>query len=236
VVWHQNHSDNFSSVWASKLMVTVSGSLASKPDATVSGGLASKPIMMVSGGLASKPAATVSSGLASKPTATVSGGLASKPTVMGFSGLASKPVVIGFLVEPQNQGGGGFPSLGLKTGDYDLVIWASKSPRRFLGLSLRTKQASVCQLRHKIDVRATAWDTRRDLATCFPWKQVWLGFSSPASRLAEARRRVVHMAPLRRLRRSQVEDGQVDAMGCVGRCYPCFAVFVLLGPRGIVVI
>jgi hypothetical protein len=40
--------------------------------------------------------------------------------------LASKPVV-GFLVEPQNQGGGGFLSLGLKTSSYSLVIWASKS-------------------------------------------------------------------------------------------------------------
>jgi hypothetical protein len=28
----------------------------------------------------------------------------------------------GFLVEPQNQGGGGFPGLGLKTGDSGLVI------------------------------------------------------------------------------------------------------------------
>jgi hypothetical protein len=46
----------------------------------------------------------------------------------------------------------------------------------------------------------------------------------------------VHMPPLRRLRRSQVEDGRVDVTGCVRPCYPCFAVFFLLGPRGIVVI
>jgi hypothetical protein len=49
----------------------------------------------------------------------------------------------GFLVEPQNQGGGGFPSLSLKTGSSGLVIWASKSPRRFLGLGIKTKWASV---------------------------------------------------------------------------------------------
>jgi hypothetical protein len=36
-------------------------------------------------------------------------------------GLALKPVV-GFLVEPQNQGGGGFSSLGLKTINSGLVI------------------------------------------------------------------------------------------------------------------
>jgi hypothetical protein len=52
-------------------------------------------------------------------------------------GLALKPVV-GFLVEPQNQGDGGYPGLSLKTYNYDLVIWASKSPRWFLGLGLKT--------------------------------------------------------------------------------------------------
>jgi hypothetical protein len=79
-------------------------------------GLASKPAAMVFTSLASKPVATVFSSLASKLVATVSPGLASKPTV-------------GFLVEPQNQGGGGFPSLDLKTGSSGLVICASKSPR-----------------------------------------------------------------------------------------------------------
>jgi hypothetical protein len=59
--------------------------------------------------------------LASKPVATVFSGLTSKLVVTVFSGLASKPVV-GFLVETQNQGGGGFPGLALKTGSYGLVI------------------------------------------------------------------------------------------------------------------
>jgi hypothetical protein len=75
----------------------------------VSSGLASKPAVMVFAGLASKPVATVFFSLASKLVATVSPGLASKPAV-------------GFLVEAQNQGGGGFPGLGLKTGSSDLVI------------------------------------------------------------------------------------------------------------------
>jgi hypothetical protein len=44
------------------------------------------------------------------------------------------------------------------------------------------------------------------------------------------------MAPSRRLRRRQVEDGRVDAMGYVGPCYPTLDVFNVLGPRGIVVI
>jgi hypothetical protein len=53
--------------------------------------------------------------------ATVFSSLASKLVVTVFSNLASKPVV-GFFVEPQNQNGGGFPGLGLKTGSSGLVI------------------------------------------------------------------------------------------------------------------
>jgi hypothetical protein len=88
---------------ASKLVATVSSSLASKPPTTVFAGLASKPVAMVFSSLASKLVTTVSPGLASKP-------------------------VVGFLVEPQNQGGGGFSGLGLKIDSSSLVIWASKSP------------------------------------------------------------------------------------------------------------
>jgi hypothetical protein len=76
---------------------------------------------MVSGGLASKPAVTVFAGLAAKPVASIFTGLASKPVVTVSPGLASKPAD-GFLVEPQNQGGGGFPGLGIKTGSSSLVI------------------------------------------------------------------------------------------------------------------
>jgi hypothetical protein len=38
------------------------------------------------------------------------------------------------------------------------------------------------------------------------------------------------------LRQRQVEDGRVDATGYVGPCYHTFAVFDVLGLRGIVVI
>jgi hypothetical protein len=129
--------------------------------------------------LASKPAATVFAGLTSKPVATVFSSLASKLVVTVSPCLASKPVVC-FLVEPQNQGGGEFSGLGLKTGSSGLVIWASKSPRRFLGLGLKIKQTLVCRLRHKTDGGRSARDTCRDLAACLAWKQVWLGFPSLA--------------------------------------------------------
>jgi hypothetical protein len=64
---------------------------------------------MIFSSLASKLVVTILSSLASKLVATVSPGLASKPAV-------------DFLVEPQNQGGGGFLGLGLKTGSSGLVI------------------------------------------------------------------------------------------------------------------
>jgi hypothetical protein len=175
---------------ASKPATTVSSGLASKPTAMVFSSLTSKPVATVFSSLASKLVVTVFSSLASKLVAMVSSGLASKPAVMVFSDLASKSVatvffslalklvatvspglaskpVVGFLVEPQNQGGGGFPGLSLKIGSFGLVIWASKSPRRFLGLGLKTKWASVCRLRHKTDGGRSARDKRRDLATCF---------------------------------------------------------------------
>jgi hypothetical protein len=102
---------------------------------------------------------TISSGLASKPAVTGFSSLASKLVATDSLGLASKPVV-GFFVEPQNQDGGGFSGLGLKTGSSGLVIWASKSPRRFLLFSLKTNRASVYRLRHKTDGGRSARDTR----------------------------------------------------------------------------
>jgi hypothetical protein len=127
--------------------------------ATVFAGLDSKPVTTISSDLASKPAATVFSSLASKLVATISPGLASK-------------LVVGFFVEPQNQGGGGFLGLCLKIGSSGLVICASISPRRFLDLCLKTKWASVCRLRHKIDGGRSVRDMRRDLPSCLTWKQV----------------------------------------------------------------
>jgi hypothetical protein len=159
---------------------------ASKPRSTVCEWFDLKTTQTVFTGLASKPMATVSSSLASKSAATVFSSLASKLMAMVSPGWASKSVV-GFLVEPQNQGGGGFPGLGLKTNSSGLVICASKSPRRFLGLGLKTKWALVCRLCHKIDGGRSARDTHRDLVACLAWKQIWLGFPSLATRLVEAR-------------------------------------------------
>jgi hypothetical protein len=57
-----------------------------------------------------------------------------------------------FFVWHQNHSLG-FSILGLKTSSFGLVIWPTKSLRRYLGLGLKTKWAMVCQLCLKIDGR-----------------------------------------------------------------------------------
>jgi hypothetical protein len=104
-----------------------------------------------------------------------------------FSEFSLKTGGDGFSRFVLKTGGGAFPGLGLKTGSYRLVIWDSKSPRWFLGLGLKTKQAVFYQLRHKTNGRInTVWGTRQDLAACFTWKQVGLGFSYLAPTQVEA--------------------------------------------------
>jgi hypothetical protein len=152
-------------------------------------------------GWASKPSSTVCQLFDLKTTGTVFSDLASKSVATVSLGLASKPVV-GFFVQPQNQGGARFLSLGLKTDNYSLVIWALKSPRWFLLFGPQNQVddgLSVAPQNRWED--ATAWGTRQDLTACFTWKQVGLGFLSLASRLVEARRRMIHAAPSRRLHR-----------------------------------
>jgi hypothetical protein len=127
-------------------MSTVCEWFSLKTTRTVFVGLASELVTTVSSSSVSKPAAMIFSSLASKLVVTVSPSLASKP-------------VIGFLVEPQNQGGGGFPGLGFKISSSSLVIWVSKSLQLFLGLGLKTQWAWVCRLCHKTDGGRSARDT-----------------------------------------------------------------------------
>jgi hypothetical protein len=122
--------------------------LASKPRSTVCEWFGLKTTRTIFASLASKPVATVFAGLASKPVVTVFSSFASKLVVTVSPGLASKPVV-GFLVEPQNQGGGAFFDLGLKTDSYgfgDLclkitatVSWFGSQNQACFGLSVATQ-------------------------------------------------------------------------------------------------
>jgi hypothetical protein len=120
-----------------------------------------------------------------------------------------------------------FSGLGLKTGSYGLVIWASKSPWHFLGLGLKTKWATVCQLRHKIDGgwrrRGAHFGSTGLLRVEASWDRV----SQSGLKTGGDVTRMLHVPSLLRLNRVEVEDGL---------CYPYFAVFIALGPRGILVV
>jgi hypothetical protein len=116
-------------------------------------------------------------------------GLASKPRSTVSPGFTSKLLATVFVVWPQYHSLR-FSGLGLKTSSCGLLIWPTKSPRRFLGLGLKTKWAMVCWLCLKTDGRMKmVRDTHWDLAACFAWKRVGLGFPSLASRLSEVWRK-----------------------------------------------
>jgi hypothetical protein len=81
----------------------------------------------------------------------------------------------------------GFSRFGLKTGNYGLVVLASKLSRQFFGLDFKIKWATVYQLCHKTNRRMkTVRDRRQDLVACFTWKQDGVGFPNLTSRLVEA--------------------------------------------------
>jgi hypothetical protein len=57
-----------------------------------------------------------------------------------------------------------------KTYKVEVENQLQKKIKRFLGLCLKTKHASICRLRYKTDGGRSTWDTCRDLAACFAWK------------------------------------------------------------------
>jgi hypothetical protein len=75
----------------------------------------------------------------------------------------------------------------------------------------------------------------RDLATCFTWKQVGLGFPSLPLRLVKVRLYVVYFASSWRSHGVEAEDERVNAMGYVGPFYPKIIAFIVLGHKGMVV-
>jgi hypothetical protein len=63
----------------------------------------------------------------------------------------------------------------------------------------------------------------------------WARVFQFASKLVEARRWVVHVATSQRSHEDEAEDGRVDVMGCIRFFYLNFVIFIVLGPRGILV-
>jgi hypothetical protein len=87
----------------------------------------------------------------------------------------------------------------------------------------------------------TAQGTRRDLAACFACSRVSLGasrvrVSQCGLKTSGATMWMVHVASSRRLRGVEAENGRADVLGCIRLFYPNFVVFIVLVPKGILVI
>jgi hypothetical protein len=123
-------------------------------------GWASKPRSIVCQWIGFKITKTVFSGLASKPVVTVSWLSLKTKVVEGFSVWVSKPVATVWCLKITVT-----------------VSWFGPQNQAGFGLSVAPQNRWE---------DATAWDTHRDLAACFTWKQLWLGFPSLTSRLAES--------------------------------------------------
>jgi hypothetical protein len=64
----------------------------------------------------------------------------------------------------------------------------------------------------------------------------WASVSQTSLKTSEGAAWMVHVASLRRSREDEVEDGRVDAMGCIGLFCPNFTIFFVLGHKGSLVI
>jgi hypothetical protein len=132
--------------------------------------------------------------------------------------------VVGFLVEPQNQGGEGFSSLGLKITATVSLLGPQNQAGFGLSVAPQNRQRKVgaghtLRFSSLLDVETSlARVSQSDLKTGG-------GATTGGAR-----------GPSQRLCRRQAKDGRVDAMGCVGPCFPCFAVFFLLCLMCVVVI
>jgi hypothetical protein len=160
-----------------------------------------KTTRTVFSGLASKPAATVFSSLASNPVATVFSGLASKPVATVSLGLASKLVVMVFWFGPQIW--------QLRFGDLTLKITMAVSwfgPQNQVGDGL-----SVVPQNRWEDGVGVGHASRS--SSSLHLEASLARVSEFASKLVEARWRVVHVAPSWRLSRDQLEYGLVDVTG-----------------------
>jgi hypothetical protein len=132
-----------------------------------------------------------------------------------------------FLQFHLKTAGCGFLALGLKTDSYGLVIWTSKSSQWFLVCVSKSSRQMFVGCAPK---PTGGWYGARHMLRsidllCLEESRVRIFHF--ASKLADTRWRVVHVAPSWRSHEDQVEDGRVDTTGCVGPCYLCFAVFLL---------
>jgi hypothetical protein len=161
--------------------------------------------------------------------------LSSKPLGRFISGLASKPLKRFLPIWSQNrwQRVSRFESQNrqLRFGDLGLKITVTVSwlgPQNQVGCSL-----PITPQNRQDDEDGTGHASRSSSLLCMEASRARVSQSGLKTGGGVAQ--MVHVAPSWRSHEDQVKDGWVDAMGCVGPCYPYFAIFHVLGHRGILV-
>jgi hypothetical protein len=126
--------------------------------------------------------------------------------------------------------------LGPKIDSYGLVIWASKSPQWFLDLGLKTKAGNdllVAPQNRQEDEDSAGQTLRSSGLLHVEASQARVSQSGLKTDGGAAE--MVHVTSSWRSRADEDEDGQVDAICCIRPFYCNFAIFYVLGPRGILV-
>jgi hypothetical protein len=140
----------------------------------------------------------------------------------------------GFLVKPQNQGRWisqfGPQNRRLWFGDLDLKITVTVS---CFGPQNQTDDGLWIAPQNQWEEDGAGHAPRS--SGLLRREESWARVSMLALKLAEERRRVMHVASSWRSHEDKVEDGRVNATGFIGLFYPNFAIFVVLGPRDILV-
>jgi hypothetical protein len=126
--------------------------------------------------------------------------------------------------------------LGLNTGSYDLVICSSKSPRTVSWLGLQNQAGydlSVVPQNQREDEDDAEHTSRSSDLFCLEASQARVSQSD--LKTVGGATQIVHVASLPRLHRVEAKDRHVNATGYIGLFYSNFTVFIVFGPRGILV-
>jgi hypothetical protein len=141
-----------------------------------------------------------------------------------------------------------------------LVVWSQNHSLGFFSLGLKTGSCGSCDLAHKITATVFWFGPQNQVdygLSVAPQNrhkdEDGAGHASRSSgllRLEVSQARVfqsslrtgggaawmVHVASSWRSRGDEAGDGQVDATGCIGLFYPNFAIFIVLGHKGSLII
>jgi hypothetical protein len=154
----------------------------------------------------------------------------------------------------------GFSQFDLKTSGYSSCCLASKPLARLFQFGPQNRQLRFSDLAHKIIVTVSLFGTQNQVgyglsvapenrrededgaghvsrsSSLLHLEASWARVSQSSLKTGGGTVWMVHMASSRRSHGEVAEYGWVDAMGCIRLFYPSFAVFIVFGHKGSLVI